>query len=135
MANCTTIECLHCEERIGLAKGIGRFAYPAGSKRPMVMERSSQVDRDAIEAIEQAHTIDWHQVGITIGIQECPKCHSIGSYFMTEINYGTGQTFHSSCPCPECATPTVEWETPYEELRCHHCGKNGFKPVGFKWMD
>ena len=73
MAKCTTIECLHCEERIELAKGIGRFVYLADSKRPMVMERSSQVDRDAIEAIEQAHTIDWHQVGITIGIQECPK--------------------------------------------------------------
>ncbi len=101
----------------------------------MVMSELCEVDRDAIEAIERDHDINWDEVRMSRGIRECPQCCSIRSYFTTEFNYGKGHTFHSTCPCPECATPTVEWETPYEELHCHHCGKTGFKPVGFKWMD
>lgn len=135
MARSTTIECIHCQERIRLVEGIGVFIYPTGSKRSLVMRDSEPADREAIEAIEAQHAIDWHSVGITRGIGECPNCRSIRSYFITKFNYGKEHTFYSSCPCPECVTPTVEWETPYEALRCHHCGKKGFKPVEFSWLD
>ena len=101
----------------------------------MVMRESPQADREAIEAIEQAHAIDWHRIGISRGIRECRQCRSIRSYFRTEFNYGNGQRFHSPCACPECGTPGVEWVTPYEALHCTHCNRAGFKPVGFKLMD
>lgn len=101
----------------------------------MVLRESEPADHEAIEAIEARHAIDWHKVGITRGIRECPQCHSIRSYFITEFDYGEHQTYHSACPCPKCGTTGIQWETHASEIHCHQCGQQGFKPVGFKLLD
>ena len=135
MARSTIIECVHCQGRIGLVEGIGVFSYPKGSRRSMVLRESEPADREAIEAIERKHAIDWHSVGITRGIRECPKCRSMRSYFITELNFGDCQAYHSACPCPKCGTPGIEWQTHPSKLLCHQCGQQGFEPVGFKLLD
>jgi hypothetical protein len=135
MARSKIIECVHCQGRIGLVEGIGVFSYPKGSRRSMVLRESEPFDREAIEAIEAQHAINWHKVGITRGIRECPQCHSIRSYFITEFNYDERQNYHSACPCPECGTAGIEWTTPCEELYCITCGKNGFEVIAFKILD
>ncbi len=135
MARSTIIECIHCQGRIELVEGIGVFSCPQGSARSMVLHKSEPADREAIEAIEAQHAIDWHKVGITRSIRECPKCHSIRSYFITEFDYGERQTYHSACPCPECGSASIERETHDSKLHCHQCGQQGFEPVGFKLLD
>jgi hypothetical protein len=99
------------------------------------MKDSAAIDRKAIETIERKHHIDWRAVSISRTIRECPKCHSVLSYLRTKIKYGESQTFESSCPCPKCQTPGIEWTTPCEELYCNNCGKNGFELIALRILD